>query len=85
MVSKFTHAKLIMSVRVSVRVHDLSTFHGNVDTRCQEQSSEAVVEDLISLQSGCGVVGDLYTCRRSMRGSATSNQGSVPVTRDLFK
>lgn len=34
------------------------TFHGDVDPRGQEQASEAVVEDLVSLQRGRSVVRD---------------------------
>lgn len=34
------------------------TFHGDVDPRGQEQASEAVVEDLVALQRGRGVVRD---------------------------
>lgn len=32
------------------------TFHGDVDSRGQEQASEAVVEDLVSLQRGRSMV-----------------------------
>ena len=39
------------------------TFHSHIDAGCQEKPSEAVVEDLVSLQSGGGVVCDLDTCR----------------------
>lgn len=39
------------------------TFHSDVDARRQKKSPEAVVEDLVSLQGGGGVVGDLDTCR----------------------
>ena len=38
------------------------TFHCHVDAGRQEKPSEAVVEDLVALQSGCGVVCDLDTC-----------------------
>lgn len=34
------------------------TFHRHVDPRGQKKAPEAVVEDLVALQRGCGVVGD---------------------------
>lgn len=37
------------------------TFHSDVDTWGQKQASEAVVEDLVALQSGSGVVSDFNT------------------------
>lgn len=40
---------------------DQSTFHCHVDPGRQKQSPEAIVEDLIALQSRCGVIGDLNT------------------------
>lgn len=40
---------------------DRRTFHCNVDAGRQEQSTEAIVEDLIALQSRRGVIGDLDT------------------------
>lgn len=45
----------------------LATFHGDVDPRGQKQASEAIVEDLVALQRGCGVVGDFNTWRRIKR------------------
>lgn len=38
-----------------------STFHCNIDTRCKKQSPKAIVEDLITLQGCCGMIGDLNT------------------------
>lgn len=37
------------------------TFHCNIDSWGEKKSSKSVVEDLVSLQSGCGVVCDLNT------------------------
>lgn len=37
------------------------TFHCNVDTRCEKQTSKAVIEDLIALQGCRGMIGDLNT------------------------
>ena len=37
------------------------TFHGDVDPRGQEETAEAVVEDLVSLQRGRRVVRDFNT------------------------
>ena len=40
---------------------ELVTFHGDVDPRGEEQATETVVEDLVSLQSCRGMVGYLDT------------------------
>lgn len=37
------------------------TFHGDVDSWGQKQASKAIVEDLVALQCGCGMVSDLNT------------------------
>lgn len=52
---------LSMIVRKLSAWDDQSTFHCHVDTGRQKQSPEAIVEDLIALQSRCGVIGDLDT------------------------
>lgn len=38
-----------------------ATFHGDVDSRGQKQAPKAIVEDLVALQRGCGVVSDFNT------------------------
>lgn len=48
------------------------TFHGDVDSRGQKQASKAIVEDLVALQSGCGVVGDFNTWRRRRKKNLPS-------------
>ena len=50
----------------------LATFHGDVDPRGQKQAPEAVVEDLVALQRGCGVVSDFNTWRREKKKSLSS-------------
>lgn len=42
-------------------------FHGDVDSRGQKQASKAIVEDLVALQSGCGVVSDFNTCSKAIK------------------
>lgn len=44
--------------KVSLPTDSQVTFHGDVDSRGQKQAPEAVVEDLVALQRGCGVVSD---------------------------
>ena len=50
------------------------TFHGHVDTRGQKQPSKAIVEDLVALQRGCGVVGDLNTWRGKRKSSPQGDE-----------
>lgn len=50
-------------------IHNLIIFHSNVDPRGQEQTSKAIIEDLVALQSGCGVVSDFNTCSEAIKNA----------------
>lgn len=45
------------------------TFHGDVNPRGQKQASEAIVEDLVAFQCGCGVVSDFDTCSEAVKNA----------------
>lgn len=50
-------------------IQNLIIFHGDVDPRGQKQASEAIVEDLVALQCGCGVVSDFNTCSEAVKNA----------------
>lgn len=50
-----------LGTTVSLSTDYQATFHGDVDSRGQKQAPKAIVEDLVALQRGCGVVSDFNT------------------------
>ncbi len=55
--------------QASLTTRQLLTFHGDVDSRGQKQASKAIVEDLVALQRGCGVVCDFNTWTRKRKSA----------------
>lgn len=50
-------------------VQDLIIFHGDVDSGGEKQASKAIVEDLVSLQRGCCVVGNFNTSSKAVKNA----------------